>query len=114
MNKHNILQMRPMLKSKITLEPLTEDKTLYQVLIPRTNWLERLSIRFLNQPAHHRIQLDLLGSFVLRHCTGDYLVEQIETLLEKQFGQQAEPIRERLIAFLVIVETNDWIEWASA
>ncbi len=105
--------MKPMLKPKITLEPTKEDELLYHVLIPRTNWLERLSIRYLKQPTHHRIQLDYLGSFVLQHCTGEYLVEQIELLLEKQFGEEAKPTRERLIMFLSIVEANDWIEWVS-
>jgi hypothetical protein len=108
-----MLLMKPRLKPQIMLTATEEDESLYQVFIPRTNWLERLSIRYLKQPTHHRIQLDYLGSFVLQHCTGEFLVEQIELLLKKQFGQDAEPTRERLITFLSIVEANDWIEWTS-
>lgn len=111
MTKYNVLSMKPKLKPKITLKVLTKDNALYEVLIPRTNWLERFSIRFLGQPTHHRVRLDYLGSFVLQYCTGEYAVEQIEVMLADQFGKQAEPIRERLVAFLTIIEANDWIDW---
>jgi hypothetical protein len=114
MAKNNLLTMSPVLKPKLTLESLAGDSSLYQVLIPRTNLLERFSIRYLKQPTHHRVRLDQFGSFVLCHCTGEYAVEQIENLMATEFGITAEPIRERLVTFLSIVEANGWIQWVSS
>jgi hypothetical protein len=111
MAKNNLLTMSPILKPKLTLVSLAGDNSLYQVLIPRTNLLERFSIRYLKQPTHYRVRLDQFGSFVLCHCTGEYPVEQIENLMATEFGITAEPIRERLVTFLSIVEANGWIEW---
>jgi hypothetical protein len=106
-----MLNMFPIRKEKITVEQSQTSPDLVFVCIPRTNFLERLSIRFLNQPSHHRVKLDKLGSFVFQMCNGSHNVQQIEYSVREYFGSEAAPIRERLIAFLTILEANDWINW---
>ncbi|WP_169818275.1 PqqD family protein [Shimazuella kribbensis] len=103
--------MFPMRKETIVLEQSITCPDQVFVCIPRTNFLERLSIRFLNQPTHHRVRLDKLGSFVFQMCDGSHDVRQIESRVREYFGREAAPIRERLITFLIIIEANDWINW---
>jgi hypothetical protein len=105
----NVLEMIPIVKDHITLKQ-AENATCF-VFIPRIGWLERISIRFLKQPDHHTIHLDQLGSFVIQLCDGKNCVQDLEQKIMRTFGQKATPIRDRLLAFLSIIEMNGWIEW---
>ena len=103
--------MVPVRKANILLEKSVVESEAWVVRIPRTNLLERFSIRFLNQPTHHCVQLDRLGSFVMQLCDGSNMVQEMEAQIETHFGKEATPIRERLLAFLYMLEANDWIAW---
>ncbi|MFM1651123.1 PqqD family protein [Brevibacillus sp. B_LB10_24] len=107
----NMLEMSPILRGGLRLETNGDSHTL---IVPRTSWLERLSVRFLNQPAFFRIQLDDLGSWVIRHCNGSHTVKEIAELVSKKFADKAEPVVPRLIIFLKMVEGNGWIRWVNA
>jgi hypothetical protein len=111
MGNKNLLTMIPVLKESITLRQNQDNKEIYQVCVPRTNLLERFSIKFLKQPTHHSIRLDQLGSFVIGMCDGQHPVEELEKKVADAFGQCASPVRERLLTFLSILEANGWIEW---
>lgn len=111
MNTNNLLTMIPKRKEAIGLKASTEETDIVFVQIPRTNFLERLSIKYFKQPDHHKVKLDKLGSYVIQLCDGSLSVEVIEDKLKERFGSEAAPIRERLLAFLKILEANDWIEW---
>jgi hypothetical protein len=106
----NLLDMIPILRPGLALEPAGDENVSY-VLVPRTNFLERLSVRFLGQPAFRRIRLDALGTFVLSHCDGQHRVKEIGDQLAERFGREAEPVLPRLAKFLEIVEMNGFIEW---
>ena len=68
--RNNMLVMKPILKEHYRLEPSPDEDTQLILVVPRTGWLERLSIRWLGQPEAIRVQLDELGSFVLSRCDG--------------------------------------------
>jgi hypothetical protein len=102
--------MIPQLKAHLRLER-GEGAAEAALILPRTSWLERLSVKYLKQPAAIRIQLDALGSFVLSHCNGQYTVQQIADKVQERFGEEAEPLLPRLITFMQIVEANGWIVW---
>jgi hypothetical protein len=108
---NNVLTMCPIRKKAVILKPSTEEAGILFVQIPRTNFLERLSIKYLQQPAYHQVKLDKLGSYVIQLCNGSFSVEEMEDKLAERFGSEAAPIRERLLMFLKILETNEWIEW---
>jgi nucleoside-diphosphate-sugar epimerase len=103
-----LLEMSPLLRDTVRLVP-NGDK--HSLLISRSSWLERVSIRFLKQPAAIRVELDSLGDTVLQHCDGNYTVQQIVDMLASRFGKEAEPVLPRLVKFLQIVEMNGWIGW---
>lgn len=105
----NLLTMRPMLTKRITLENTEEG--ISTVIIPRDSWLERLSVRYLRQPAVFRIKLDTLGSYVITRCTGAHTVEEIADEIRHEFGEQAEPVLPRLSQFLQMIDSNQWVTW---
>ncbi|RAL26359.1 PqqD family protein [Thermoflavimicrobium daqui] len=110
--KENVLDKIPVLKELYQLESIDEETV--QVVIPRTSFIERLSVRFLKQPSHIRVRLDRLGSFVIGCCDGKHRVEEIQEKLIDHFGEEAEPVLPRLVQFLQIMEVNGWITWKEA
>ncbi|WP_245726379.1 PqqD family protein [Marininema mesophilum] len=109
-----MLTMAPILKEQFQLEKKGEaGEDVSTLIIPRTGWLERLSIRWLKQPTAIRVQLDVIGSFVLSRCTGKMTVEDLANALEEQFGEKAEPVLPRLVKYLEIIESNGWIRMRS-
>lgn len=114
--RENLLQMKPVLKERYRLEPLGREDggiPLYQILVPRDSWLERLSVRYLKQPAELKVKLDRLGSFVLCRCQGKRTVEELADLLSETFGEEADPVLPRLVKYLQIMEANGWIRMES-
>ncbi|SFX42323.1 Coenzyme PQQ synthesis protein D (PqqD) [Thermoactinomyces sp. DSM 45891] len=107
----NLLEMKPLLRSHFQIEKNEENQNLCKVLLPRMSWIERFSIRFLNQPLMIKVQLDSLGSFVIQRCEGVQTVQQISDDLLNQFGEEAEPILPRLATFLEMIEVNGWIHF---
>lgn len=105
----NLLHMVPLLRSHIGMEPDGERKVI--LLLPRTSWLERQSIRFLKQPERIKVHLDELGSMVVTHCKGRHSVEQIASIIRAELGDAAEPLYPRLGKYLEILEANGWLTW---
>lgn len=59
--------------------------------------LRRIKFRI---PEHTKLTLDEYGSFVIRHLDGAATVEIIGLRLAERFGDQVEPLYERLIPYL--------------
>ncbi len=106
----NLLELVPSLNPHLTLEQDGGKDTVI-VVIPRTSWIERLSVRFLKQPPVNKVKLDQIGSFVIRLCDGKHTVGEIMEKVELQFGEMADPVLPRLAKFLEIIETNGWMKW---
>lgn len=106
--ERNLLDMKPMLKDHIRLVS-EEDQS--RVEIERKNWLERLSVKWMKQPATRNINLDPLGAAVIRQCDGTRTVQQMADQIYEEFGEEAEPLLPRLVKFIEIMELNDWFSW---
>jgi|GEM_PF-1009689 len=110
-NRLNLLEMKPLLKPGLRFEPGDEGA---RVHVPRTSWLERQAVRFLNQPEVIRVRLDRLGAAVIQRCDGEHTLSDIAHLIHAEFGEQAEPLIPRLAAFIRMVEANGWLVWELA
>lgn len=64
-------------------------------------WLRKLGV---DVPQYKRIKLDEKGSFVFRHVDGCRSAEELGELMEKEFGDKAQPIYPRLLTFLRYME----------
>lgn len=70
------------------------------------NWLAQKMFR---RPPVSRIALDEYGSFVWRQMDGARSVYEISGLLSARFGKEAEPVIERLVAYIRILDRNKFI-----
>ena len=99
----NLLTLCPCLKAPYSINEVEGNAYL---VIPRMTTIERIVIRWFNQPKAHWLKLDNLGRFVLTYCDGTHSVSEIEELLNKNYGKDAEPTLPRLVKFLQILDTH--------
>lgn len=104
--ERNLLTMVPLLREKVRYD---EGEAL--LIVDRSNLVERFSIRYLKQPSVRKIKLDTFGSFVIKQTLANKTVEEISQCLSEQFGEEAEPALPRLMKFLEILESQEWIRW---
>lgn len=102
---YNLLDLMPACK----WEWLEEDGRVV-VLMPkfRHRWVAPWLQPMLRQP-NVRIKLDDLGSAVWKQCDGTTTVARIAEVIQGQFGPAAEPVHERIGAFLRKLEDGDLV-----
>jgi hypothetical protein len=107
--EQNLLEMVPVLDTKVHYH---EEKGKSGCLvIDRTSFLERLSIKYLKQPSVRKIHLDKFGSFTVKQFEEYKTVDVITKEMQQQFGEEAEPALPRLLKFLQTLEAHEWIKW---
>ena len=67
------------------------------------NFFRRLRFRI---PQHKKTELDAYGSFVFKNLDGKTSVEELGNRLREHFGDQIEPVYDRLVAYLQYLERS--------
>ena len=60
-------------------------------------------------PRVSHIKLDEYGSFLWKRINGERTVGQLAQQLKEQFGDQAEPLYDRLVKYMQILRNNEFI-----
>lgn len=81
------------------LKPKFKNAFLVKHLLPR-----------LRRP-HYKIKLDPVGSHFWKKCDGTTSVKTLGHLLHNEFGEEIEPLYDRLSLFLQHLERNGFIEY---
>lgn len=84
------------------------------IIVPRFagKWLGKLILPKLKRP-HYRVSLDEIGSWVWRRCDGTTTVKQIGRGLSEQFGDEVEPVYDRLALFFRQMEEHSFIVFSN-
>ena len=77
--------------------------------IKNTGFFNRLAQRFFNKPAISYIHLDELGSFVWPLIDGKKDIFTLGKCVKEHFGDEAEPLYERLIKFFQILKSYNFV-----
>ena len=80
-----------------------------EILRKNRGLFNRIAQIFFRKPKISRIELDTFGSFIWKQIDGKKDVYQIGRLVKDKFGEEAEPLYERLAKFLHILRSNDFI-----
>lgn len=73
--------------------------------------MNRIAQKFFKKPKISYIHLDKNGSFVWPLIDGEKNILEIGKYVEKEFGEAANPLYERLAQFFRILENNNLIYW---
>ena len=68
--------------------------------------------KFFHRPRVSHIDLDEMGSFIFQRIDGQRTVGQIAELVKAEFGQEAEPLYDRLVKYMQILRNNGFIYYA--
>jgi hypothetical protein len=60
---------------------------------------------------YFRIKLDPVGSFIWEQCDGRLRVEELAKILQDRYGEDVEPVYDRLALFLHSLEKNHLISY---
>jgi len=82
------------------------------ILVPKfgNHWFGRWMMSKMEKPKV-RLKLDDIGSFVWQKCDGNNSVEQIARALSQQFGENVDPVYERLNLFFQNLAKSNSVKW---
>ena len=84
---------------------------LITLLIQNTGWANRLAQTFFRRPKVSYIHLDRFGSFLWPLLDGEKNIIELGKLVEEHFGEEANPLYERLARYFQIVDSYHFIRW---
>jgi hypothetical protein len=67
--------------------------------------------KFFHRPRVSHIDLDAMGSFIFRRIDGQRTVGDLAELVRAEFGEEAEPLYDRLVQYMKILRNNGFIDY---
>ena len=93
---------------------LTDNQNLAVLLKPKyTNKFSTKYILPRMKSPNYKINLDSFGTVVWHNCNGKNTVAEIGKRLKKQFGEEIEPVYDRLSIFIQAMERSKLIYYAN-
>ncbi|ASJ11534.1 PqqD family protein [Thermococcus thioreducens] len=102
----NYLNLIPVRNEKIELKKIDGK---YYLLVPMDSKLDFLARKLHGE--YRRIELDEVGVYIWELCDGRRTVREIGKALKARFGNEVEPLYERLITFLIELGKRYLIEF---
>lgn len=85
------------------------DNEIVQIHIHRNTRLDKVVRKFFKTPEVMKIDLDKYGSFIWKEIDGKSNVGTIADKFSKNFGEEVEPLYDRLIHYVNILKNNEFI-----
>lgn len=105
----NYLEQIPMHKTGLEWSVDKDDKVVLH--IENKGIFNRAAQKLLKKPPITYIHLDEMGSFIWPVIDGEKDLIAIGKLVEKHFGDEANPLYERVAKFFQILHSYNFIEW---
>lgn len=105
----NYLERHPMRKEQ--LQWSVDKQGLVTIDIENTGLFNRMAQKFLGKPKVTHIHLDKIGSFVWPLLDGEKDIIALGKLVKEHFGDEAEPLYERLAKYFQILDSYTFIQW---
>ena len=106
-NKENYLDYVYRVKDGLVWD--TNDKGEVIVEMENTGFTNRIAQKFFNKPEVSKITLEGMGSFIFNCIDGHRSVYEIGDMVRVKFGDEAEPLYERLSVYMKHLENVNFI-----
>ena len=87
-----------------------DDGGLVTLIVENKGWVNRIAQVFFKRPNFSNIHLDENGSFVWLLIDGETDIIKIGEKVKERFGENAEPLYERLAQFFKMLEGYHFVE----
>ncbi len=105
----NYLERRPMRQERIAWS--ADEEGIVTLDIENTGFFNRLAQKLFKKPKVSHVHLDKMGSFVWPLIDGEKDIIALGELVKEHFGDEAEPLYERLCKYFQILESYSFIQW---
>ena len=105
----NYLERIPLRPEKIKWS--ADSEGIVTLDIENTGFFNRLAQKFFKKPKVSHVHLDKMGSFVWPLLDGEKDIVAIGVLVKEHFGEDAEPLYERLAKYFKVLESYSFVEW---
>lgn len=105
--KKNFLDYIPVCNPDYTWE--ADKKGIVTVHVLNKGFYNLLAQKIFKKPRVSHIKLDEYGSFIWQQMDGKRNVFELSKIVEAHFGEKAEPVLNRLVAFIRILYQNKFI-----
>ena len=107
-SRDNYLDKIPILNEKISWN--ADENGLVTLKIENKGVFNRIAQKFFKKPKFSYVHLDENGSFIWQLIDSKRTVFDIAALVDAHFGKKAHPLYERLIKYLEILASYNFIE----
>ncbi len=105
----NYLERRPVRPEHILWS--ADEEGIVTLDIENKGFFNRIAQKFFRKPKISHIHLDKMGSFVWPLIDGEKDIVALGVLVKEQFGEEAEPLYERLAKYFQILDSYSFVEW---
>lgn len=109
MKNKNYLEKIPMRVPSIRFG--TDEAGIVTLEIENKGFMNRLAQKLFKKPKISYVHLDKLGSFIWPMLDGEKNVAALAEEVEKKFGEEAHPLYERLIKYLEVLSSYQFIKF---
>ncbi len=109
-SKKNLLDFVPVKNESEKFSFVKNEKELITIVMKRNNPMDKFVRKFIKKtPETFKVDLDEFGTFVLESIDGNKDIFTIGKEVKEKFGEDAEPLYERLGAFMNLLKNNNFI-----
>ena len=105
----NYLERIPKRPDKIKWS--TDEEGIVTLDIENTGFFNLVAQKFFKKPKVSYVHLDKMGSFIWPLLDGEKDIVALGVLVKEHFGEEAEPLYERLAKYLQILDSYSFVEW---
>ena len=105
-SNENYLDKVPKISDEISW---TEEDNIVTIAIENKGFFNKVAQRFFKKPKISYIHLDEFGSFVFKQIDGKKDITEIGALVKENFGDEAEPLYERLSKYISILNSYGFV-----
>lgn len=105
----NYLERRPMRPAEMAWS--TDEEGNVTLFIENKGFYNRVAQKLFKKPKVSQVHLDRMGSFLWPLLDGQRDITALGVLVKAHFGEEAEPLYERLAKFFQILDSYSFVCW---
>lgn len=105
----NYLEKIPLRNCRVDWK--TEESGRITLEIENTGWANRIAQKLFGKPKISYVHLDETGSFLWPKLNGEKNIIELGELVKEEFGENAEPLYERLARYFQVLKSYNFIEF---
>jgi len=110
-NKKNVNYLERIPKRPDKIKWSTDEEGIVTLDIENTGVFNRVAQKLFKKPKISHVHLDKMGSFVWPLLDGEKDIVAIGVLVKEHFGEEAEPLYERLAKYFQVLDSYSFVEW---